>query len=687
MNFVRISLPILPRSSRILTALALSSIAQAADRPLVNTTTNEPIQLEKKIITGTPLERTLFDLATPASVLSDQELAVRLQSTLGETINTLPGVNSTSYGPNSSRPVIRGLDGDRIRILENGIGLIDASGTSVDHAVGTDPLTLRRIEVLRGPAALFYGSTAVGGVVNVINNRIPDAIIRAPVTGAIEGRYGSVDALRAGSGLVEGGYKGLAYHLDGFTRQAEDLRISGFARSERLRALDPLPPGEIESKGRLINSAGKADGGAVGLSYVWEKGYVGSSVSGFNNAYGTVAEKDVTIRLHQRRVGVAGEFIAPAEIVNKISYKLGVSDYRHTEYEGLDTGTVFNNGGYDGRVELTHAMMGRFEGAIGFESQRSDFSALGEEGFLPKTSSLANSVFVFEEINFDPVRYQVGGRLDYQTIDAEADLDFGPAASRRLTTGSGSVGAIYTFLQDYAAVLSVAYTQRAPNYQELYANGGHLATSMFEIGDRGLNIESSNGADFSIRKRAGWLTGSIGTFYNRFDNFIALRPNGQTDLNFNLPKYEYLAMPADFYGTETELVFHLIDTEPNKLRLDTRFDWIEAQNRNTGEPLPRISPLRFGGGLGYDHGLFGARIEALRYQSQTKVSVGELPTDGYTMVNLSLTYRFKITSVDFDLMVRGVNLLDEEARNHISFLKDIAPLGGRGATLSLRGSF
>jgi iron complex outermembrane receptor protein len=690
MNSVRPALFALPYSRLLLAALTASSTAHAVDSAASSTNsspTHEPVVMDRQVITGTPLGRTLFDLATPASVLSDRELAVRLQSTLGETVNTLPGVNSTSFGPNVSRPVIRGLDGDHIRILENGVGLIDASATSVDHAVGTDPLTIRRIELVRGPAALLYGSTAVGGVVNVINNRIPDQRMGAPITGSFEGRYESVSNLRSGGGLIEGGHQGLTYHFDGFTRAADELRIPGFARSEQLRTLDPLPPGKAEANGHLPNSAGQSDGGATGLSYVWDKGYVGGSVSGFNNNYGTVAEEDVTIRLHQRRVDLAGEFIAPNDQINKVTYKLGLSDYRHTEYEGPAPGTVFTNRGYDGRVELLHAPLGRFEGAVGFESQRSDFSALGDEAFLPKTTSLGNSAFVFEEINFDPVRLQFGGRFDYQTVDAEENPKFGPAAARDFTTESGSAGAVYTFLQDYAAALSVAYTQRAPNYQELFAKGPHLATAAFEVGNRALGIEHSVSIDFSLRKRAGRVTGSLGGFYNRFDKFITLKPNGQTAPQFKVPIYDYLGLPADFYGTEAEAVFHLLETELNKLHFNARFDWLAARIRNTGEPLPRISPIRFGGGLTYDHGPFETRIEVLRYQSQNHVSVGELPTHGYTMLNFSVTYHIKFCRVDFDLVGRGVNLLDEEARNHVSFLKDIAPQSGRGASLSLRTSF
>ncbi len=660
----------------MLAALTLNAAhAEGTNAP----TAGEPHVMDRTVITGTPLSRTLFELATPVSVLSDQELAIRTQSTLGETVAALPGVSSTYYGPNASRPVIRGLDGDHIRVLENGIGLIDASATSVDHAVSSDPLTIRRVEVVRGPATLLYGSSAVGGAVNVINNRIPDERITSSVTGAIEGRYGSADNSTSGSGIIEGGAGNFAYHLDGFTRSTSDLSIPGFARSERLRASDPLPPGTMEARDFLPNSASQSDGGAAGLSYIWDKGHVGASVSGFNTAYGTVAEPDVTIRLHQRRVDVAGEIDAPSESINAIKFKLGLSDYRHTEYEGPDPGTVFNNRGYDGRVELLHAQLGRFEGAVGFQSQRSDFSALGEEAFLPPTSTLVNSAFVFEEVNFDPVRLQFGGRFDYQTVDADADPAFGPAASHNFATGSGSAGIVYTFHEHYAAALSVAYTQRAPNYQELYADGPHLATDAFEVGDRRLGIEESLGLDFSLRRKEGRITGSIGAFYNRFERFIALVPTGVNDPNFQVPIYDYTGVPAEFYGTEAELVLHLVDTAQRKVHLDVRTDWLEARNRATGEPLPRISPLRYGGGVSYDEGGFGARLEALRYEPQSQVAAGETPSAGYTQLNASVSYSTPVGHTTLTLFLRGTNLLNQEERNQVSFLKDLAPLPGRGA--------
>lgn len=687
--FVSSVRPAVWRVPSLLLSLTSASVAFAQSPAQSGSSTNhvhadDVVHLDRVVITASPLGRTLFELAAPVTVLADQDLSFRQQPTIGETLSLQPGITSTYFGPNSSRPVIRGLDGDRIRILQNGVGLLDASGTSVDHAVSSDPLTIKSVEVVRGPASLLYGSSAVGGVVNVIDNRIPDVALSSPLSGAVEGRYGSADSLRSGGAVIEGGHKGWNYHLDGFVRETEDLRIPGFARSERLRLLDPQP---VEAENRLPNSAGKSDGGAAGVSYVGAKGWLGASVSGFNNHYGTVAEPDVTIRLHQRRLDLAGEATEPVEAIKSIRFKLGLSDYKHTEYEGPDTGTVFKNRGYDGRLELTHNPLGRFEGAVGFQSQFSDFSALGAEAFLPATETLVNSGFVFEELKFDKFRFEFGGRLDHQTVESSDDPNFGPGQSRDFTTGSGSVGLVYTPTDVWSAALSVAYTQRAPNYQELFANGPHLATDAFEVGDPTLGREHSLGIDLTLRKRTGFITGSIGGFYNRFRDFIALTPTGAVDPVDNLPIFAYGAIPAEFYGAEAEVLLHLIETKPRQLHLELRGDWLEASNRDTGEPLPRIAPLRFGGALIFKEGPFNARLEALRTDYQGRVAANELPTDGHTLLNLGLTYGFETGKVGWEVFVKGSNLLDEEIRTHASFLKDIAPQAGIGATLGLRASF
>lgn len=644
-------------------------------------------ELPPVVVTGNPLGSELFDLATPVTVLGGEKLRQRLQPTLGETLANEPGMSSTYYGPNASRPVIRGLDGERLRILQNGVINLDASGTSVDHNVSLDPLLVDRIEVIRGPVAVFYGTSAIGGVVNVIDDRIATERVPQGISGAFDARHGSNNDEKAGAGRIEIGLpNGLNLHFDAFSRETGDLRIPGANVSTRQQAIDPARPVTF---GTLPNSASRSDGGALGASYTWGKGYLGASFSGYGSNYGTVAEPDVKIDMRQQRVDLAGEWRDLAPLVKAIKVKYGYSDYKHTELEGDVPGTTFKNRGYDTRVELVHDRIGPFQGAIGLQITNFDFSALGDEAFLPPTRNRALGVFLFEEVPLGRVTLQFGGRLDRSAVEADPSAILATADSRNFNTRSGSAGIIYNFTSDYAVAFTMAYTERAPNYQELFSNGRHAATGAFESGDRNLAIEKSTAFDLALRKKRGRLTGSVGVFHSRFDNFIALAPTGADDGDpvEPFPIFAYRAIPAEFRGAEASGTFWLRDQPVDRLGLELRADTVRAENSDTGEPLPRISPTRFGGGIVYQKEKLGARLDVLRVQSQGRVSANEIPTDGYTMVNASGSYRIKMQGLNVEAFLRGVNLLNQEARNHVSFIKDIAPYGKRGFQIGMRASF
>ncbi len=646
------------------------------------------VQLPPVVVTGNPLGSQLLDLAAPISVLEGERLRQRIAPTLGETLSGEPGISSSWFGPNASRPVIRGLDGERIRILSNGVANLDASGTSVDHAVSIEPLLVDRIEVVRGPAAILYGTSAVGGVVNVVDNRIATENNPRGVTGAIDTRLGSNDRERALVGKVDLGLEGgLNLHFDAFGRETGNLRIPGFARSARLRATT-APPNGIEPTGTLANSGARSNGGAMGASYVWAQGYLGGSVSTLSSLYGTVQEPDVKIRLDQTRLDLAGER-RDLGVFEAVRFKFGRSSYRHAEEDAGVAGTVFRNQGHDLRVEAVHRPIGLLRGVIGFQSTQFNFEASGDEAFLPRTENRTNALFVFEELRWAAWTFQAGGRLEQHRVAAAEDPNFGPADRRTFSTQSGSMGAVYAFSREYALALNFSHTERAPNYQELFANGPHIATNAFEIGNRGFGTEKSNAVDLSLRKREGRLTGSVGVFLNRFSDFIALVPDAtfvDPDPVRNLPGLRYTAVPARFKGVEASARVLLVD-RPYRLALELRGDVTRAENTQTGEPLPRIAPARFGGGLVFEQAALTARIDALRVQGQDRVAAGELPTDGYTMVNASVGYRVRVPFADLNLFLRGVNLLNQEARNHVSFLKDIAPYGRRGVVVGVRGSF
>jgi iron complex outermembrane receptor protein len=683
----------------VLAASALPAFAQSPDL------------LDDIVVTASPDERTLFQQVQPATVLKGDQLRLSLQPTLGETLSRQPGVSSTYFGPGASRPIIRGLGDDRVRVLQNGTSVLDVSNVSPDHAVATDPLTVRSIEVVRGPATLLYGPNTIGGVVNVIDNRIPmERFTGAWPSGSFATSLGTADDSESVSGDLTFGKGPLVFHLDAFSRETEDLAIPGFARSERLRATQPLAPGEIEPYGILPNSATDSKGAGLGASYVWDKGYFGLSYSGVDSLYGAVAEPEVTIDLRQRRLDLRGAFYDPAPWIKEVEYKFGHSDYTHTEFEGAERGTEFLIEGYNARAELLHQKLGPFEGAFGFETQDNEFSALGAEAFLPSVENRTNSLFVFEEVPFGKIRFQFGARYDRQINETEANPAFGPGLEREFDAFSTSAGIVYNPTPDYAVALSLAYTQRPPTYVELFANGPHVATGTFEIGDPDLDTEDSFSIDLSLRKKAGWVTGSASVFYYRFDNFISLAPTGadftDPDSGEIIPIFTYDAVGADFHGGEIETTFHLIEpvaaeeatdskspvAPPSPLsnqRLDLilRADYTHAENRDTSLPVPRIPPFRATAALDYQLNNWGARIEGQYAAHQDRHDINELPTDAYVLVNAALSYKLALGDVDTTFYLKGVNLTDEEARQSTSILKDIAPLAGRGLVAGVRAEF
>ncbi len=704
---------------RIFTAITLALVlrtglarAQDAVDPAASPTPAEEAEHERIVVSSTPLGGDLFDQTQSVTVLSGEELKLRLEPTLGETLNREPGVSSTYFGPGASRPIIRGLGDDRIRVLQNGVTTIDVSNVSPDHAVSTEPLTIKSIDVVRGPASLLYGPNTVGGVVNVIDNRIPTEKLQRPIEGKAEGRFGTVDNERSGAGIFEFGLGPIVVHLDGFKRETDDIEIPGFARSERLRRLDPLPPGEVETRDTLPNSSTESEGGAIGASYIWEKGYIGAAYSGIDSRYGTVAEPDVTIQLEQRRWDVRGAFNQPFQPIKAINYKFSYSNYTHTEFERAVVGTVFNIDGYDARLEVLHEKVGAFEGAVGYQGQGSSFSALGAEAFLPPVETITNAAFLFEEVALDPVRLQFGVRYDRQSNQTDANPVFGPGLSRDFNAFSGSAGIVYTPVEPYVIAFSLAYTQRPPTYVELFANGPHVATNAFEVGDPDLGKENSVAFDLSLRKKTGRITGGVSFFYNRFSHFISAKPTGEFS-DGGLPIFAYRSADADFAGGELSLTYHILEpydreaapsaegskdgkavasgvrvSSRHELHLETKADYVYAHDRSADRSLPRIPPFRTSAALVYSWGdRFGGRVEGQYVHEQDRTAEFELPTDSYFLLNASVNYRVPAGPIEFDIYLKGTNLTDEEARLHTSFLKDIAPLAGRGALLGLRATF
>jgi len=642
----------------------------------------------KVIVTGNPLRSA--DIAAPTNVLSGNELVLRRGSTLGETLDGLPGLSSSYFGPNANRPMIRGQDGDRIRVLSNSGAPLDASALSYDHAVPIDPLVVERIEVLRGPAALLYGGSAVGGVVNAIDNRIPKAAIDG-VGGATELRYGGPATERGASALVETGANGFALHADGFWRQTDDMKVPRFSR--------PLETGGVQSVDTIINSASKSYGGALGGSMVWDKGFLGASVDTYRSNYGVVVEPDVTIDMVLNKLTIAGEVHDLGGMLSAISGQWLVSDYQHQEIEGGgDVATTFKNKGSDIRLQAEHAKWalggGKLSGVFGLQAESSDFSALGAEAFVPGTSTRQLAVFALEEWAWADGKLSFGARVGHAKVDSDGDAagqsQFGAAQSRSFTPFSAAVGGLYNLAPQWQLSGNLAYTERAPTFYELYANGLHVATGAYEIGNPDMGIEKGSNVDVAIAWTDGASRFKVGAFGSDFSNYIALLGTGQevTTDEGPVPEYVFSGVPARLYGLEVEGTWRLLDMGQT-LDLDGKLDLMRATNEASGQALPRIPPTRVTLGLNWSWGDWSARAEAVYAAAQDRVPTDDPSTPAYTLVNLSASWRLRLQGADGLLFLRVNNVGNELAYNAttIATVRPLAPLPGRGVMAGLRLNF
>ncbi|PKO91063.1 MAG: TonB-dependent receptor [Betaproteobacteria bacterium HGW-Betaproteobacteria-1] len=654
---------------------------------------SDTIELAPVPVTANPLGAGSDEMVVPVSVLSGRELSLGRESTLGDTLKSLPGVSATSFGPNASRPVIRGLDSERVRIMQNGVGILDASSLSFDHAVGIDPLIIEQIDVVRGPAALLYGGSAIGGVVNAIDHRIPKEQLDG-ITGRGEVRFGGAEDQKSGAIVLDAGNGLFAIHADVYERKTNDMDIPGYAVSSRKNREDGTPR---EHRGRLVNSASRADGGALGASLTFDNGYVGLSYSGHDNKYGVVAEEDVIINQSTDRWDLATEFKDLGNIINRVKFRFANTDYKHVEIADGSPETRFSNRGNEGSLEIGHGNIGKLSGAVGFQFQDSKFAAIGDEAFVPKNQTQSRGVYVYEELpisltNADDLKLSLGGRVDRVEVDSEGGGRFGTAVSRDFTPKSISAGALLKINEQWAVSGNLSSNQRAPSYFELYANGPHVATGQYEVGNTDFDIERSRGIDAQIRWKSGKHAFNVGAYHTRFSNFIGLFSNGLMfdedgviDPAGELAGADFEQVKATFSGLEADGKFRIYEGR-GTLDLTMRGDYVRARNRDAGEYLPRISPLRLGWGLNYSFNRFGTSLDVLHGFKQTKVADNELPTDSYTSVNATATWLLP-TTMRLEAFAKAYNLLDDEIRDHTSFLKDIAPQRSRSLLIGLRGEF
>ena len=693
-----------PARTPLAVAIALAFAGSAHGQ---QTAGPSPQTLPPTVVTANPLGSELASGVEPVNVLQGQGLRLKQQPTVGETLGGEVGVSSTYFGPNASRPIIRGLGTFDIRMLNNGLGIIDASAASPDHAVAVSPFAAERVEVVRGPATVMYGGNAIGGVVNAIDGRIAQEGLSKLVDGAADYRYGGANYLSAGGLKVNAGNQAFVLHVDGYATKNKDLRIPGSAWTGAVQA----QRGEPGPSSRLPNSQGDSDTFGIGGSVMLgDKGYAGVSYSQFNTNYGTVAEPDVTIKLKQDSWNFAGELRDTIPGLSALRVKYGYNDYQHTEFEGSEAGTVFKSNGYNLRVEGVHRPLGPFTGAIGLEVVNFRFSALGAEAFLPNTKTNDVAGFFYEELPYGPWKFSFGGRVASVKVDADEFAAAGlPADSRSFTPWSAAAGAFYAFNKEWGLGGNVSYTQRAPTYQELYADGPHIATNAFEVGNRNLGTVKSTAVDLTLKQRGQFFTSSVGAFYNQFSNYIAQFPTGifrnPEDRSVTpdaapivdpatgeeivpLEQFDYRQVRARFYGVEAQVGFPLWNRGGNLVTLALQADYVNATDRSNGQPLPFIPPLRAGATIGYQREQFTVSLGGLFAAAQNRVPQLQTTTAGYANVFASAAYGFKLGNLaSLEAFVQATNLLDQTIRYSTSNLKDISPLGARAIIAGVRGTF
>ncbi|AXT37999.1 TonB-dependent receptor [Alteromonas sp. BL110] len=720
----------------------------------------QPASVENIVVTANALQSSVLESVTPVTVIGAEKLRKIEAPTLGETLKNAPGVHSTYFGPVSSSPVIRGNDGPRVKIVQNGLDVSDVSRVGPDHNVATTLSSATQVEVLRGPATLQYGSGAIGGVVNVVDKRIPQYQIDG-VEGEAETSYSTVNNGSYTRADVTGGSGNIVWHVDGFYRDTDNADIPGYASVE---------PDEDEPYGELESSAMETRNVVAGLSYVAEEGYFGFAVEQLDNEYGVPGhsheheeehdedeldgehdeddhdheeEEGVLLDVDMTRYQAAGEWHSPFEGLTNLKFAAAYTDYEHAEIEDGEPGTVFTNESSDIRVSAYHEEVNGWHGVFGLQFNHSDYNAVGEEAFTPANTTSSYALYVVEQKKVGDVTFELGGRLERTTLDAEAseveldvlhedeehegeehdeehedeeheehavafnfpDYDF--------TSLSLSAGANWEYQEGHSIAVTLSRSERAPSQQELFSAGQHLATQSYEVGLvfdmdeeghieenlRSVNEEVSTNLDITFRKFTGSWGYSASFFYNQADDYIFQSSTGLLALSEHeheeehdeleeehsdeegTPVYYFQQADADIWGFEAETYVDLTDT----LRLTVFGDYIRAEVED--DNLPRTPPMRFGSELSYVNNGLSADVGFTWYDDQDEVASFETSTDGYTLVNASVQYEFGSQGIDWVLFARGENLTDEEARVHTSFLKDQAPLPGRNFTMGVRALF
>lgn len=689
----------------------------------------EPLPMEH-VLVSVPLHKQEAETALPVTVLTGDELTRTVASTIGETLSNKPGLANASFGPGVGQPVIRGQQGPRVTVLQNGTSSADASNISADHAVASEPLLADSIEVLRGPATLLYGGGAIGGVVNILDNRIPTSLPEE-ASGDFEYRHDTASSLDNVVARGEGAAGNFAFHASAIYRDWDNLEIPGRAVREEDHHDEEEHEEEHEeheegSDGEIDNTGGRTKSLTLGSSYHFESGFFGVAVNRLENNYGIPAgshggheeehhedhdedhdehdeehdeeehgeeehgHEDISIDLEQTRYDTALHIHEPFAGLEVFRGFLTFTDYEHAEIEGNgEVGTVYENETWEGRIEMVHQPFGNFHGVLGLQAIDSEFSAEGEEAFIPLTERQGLGLFLLEDFHVSDWLFEFGLRYDRD----ELSPDTFAASDESFDAFSLSASALWNITTDWQLGLALSSAERAPATEELYSNVEnddpenwvvHAATSAIELGNPDLEVETSNNVDFSVDWRRDGHFASVTLFYNDFEDYIGLLATGvEVD---EVPVYVYDQQDAEFYGIEVESEFGLTTFAGGDLRLGVFGDSITGE-LDSGDDVPRMPPMRVGGRLSWQSDQWRVWGSVLDADDQDSPGENEEPTEGYTRWDAGVEYRLQTNEWDLLAFAKFKNISDEEIRLSTSFLRDVAPEAGRGVELGIRYSF
>jgi iron complex outermembrane receptor protein len=672
-------------------------------------------------VIGLPLHTSVIESSLPISVLSGDELRKRQAATLGDSLAKEVGVHASFHGGVASTPIIRGLSGPRVLITQNGLDVSDVSRVGPDHAVATEASTAQQVEILRGPATLFFGSGAIGGVVNVVDQRVPSD---SDMRGEWLLQHDSVNQQKLASFNINTGGQNVALHFDGFLRDAGEYEVP----------VNPL----TSASGKIANSGEESNGFTLGSSYLADDGYVGFSAGRLNREYGIPGhshdedEADIYADLRQNRYQLISEWHFDHRLLRSLNARAAYTDYNHAEIEAGVVGTTFRNKTTEVRTDLLHADLHSWRGGMSLHYKESDVVAEGEEAFTPATQSRTAAVALMEEHHLGDVLLQLGARIERVDItaddlllphlDAHAHDEDEPdhheeESSAQIVDGkldftpvSFSIGAVWDFKPGYNLGIALSRSQRAPSAAELMSFGPHIGSGTYEIGalyalneidgelladlnSAKLRLETANNIDVTFRKHEGDLGIILNVFYNKVDNYYYQQATGffaegshehehDGDMHADeMPIYLFTSADVTLQGFEAQVMWQI----NAQFKAAAFADYVRAELAD-GEYLPRQSPRRFGVSLDYQWRDFTANVDATRYDRQDKVAAGESTTAGYNMVDATITYNARWLN-NLAVYLKGENLADTDARVHTSFLKDLAPKPGRNFSIGVRGSF